>query len=59
MARLVKKNVLVKKTVVKFGLIRDLPTGPFQSSIYKNYIELRIGTTGPTTCAVSINQDGK
>lgn len=38
MARLIKKNVLVKKTVAKFGLIRDLPTGPFQAMTYKNFI---------------------
>lgn len=59
MARIAKKNIFAKKVVAKFGLIRDLPTGPFQSPIYKNFIELRIGTTGPSTCAVAINVDGK
>lgn len=58
-AKLVKKNILVKKSVLKFGLIRDMPTGSFQSHIYKNFIELRIGTTGPNSCVVAINVDGK
>lgn len=58
-AKLIKKNVIAKKTIVKFGLIRDMPTGPFQGASYKNYIELRVGSTGPSTCAVCINSDGK
>lgn len=59
MARLIKKNLLVKKAIIKFGLIRDVPTGPFQSPFYKNFIELRMGTTEPITCAFVINDEGK